>query len=73
MRDKIEDVVEDGVTGLIIPEKNPVALANALQKLADDDKLRQRLGENARQKYISQFDRRKSANQVLEIYKSLIA
>jgi len=39
------DVVEDGVTGVLIPPCNRKALADALVRLADDDGLRRRLGE----------------------------
>jgi glycosyltransferase involved in cell wall biosynthesis len=72
MRDRVEDVVEHGVTGLIVPEKDPPALAKALETLADDNDLRVRLGRNAQRKYISQADPRVSAHEVLEVYRSLV-
>ncbi|MDD5369027.1 MAG: glycosyltransferase [Anaerolineaceae bacterium] len=43
-------LVEDGVNGFIVPERDSRALAGALQKLLDDPDLRQRMGANARQK-----------------------
>jgi len=43
-------LVEDGVNGFIIPERNIQALAVAMQKLLDDPDLRQKMGKMAREK-----------------------
>jgi colanic acid/amylovoran biosynthesis glycosyltransferase len=40
----IPELVEDGVTGLLVPPEDPEALAAALARLADDPELRVRLG-----------------------------
>lgn len=40
----IPEIIEDGVTGLLVPPENPRALANALQKLVDDPTLAARYG-----------------------------
>jgi glycosyltransferase involved in cell wall biosynthesis len=48
-------LVIDGVNGLIVPEKNSAALANAMASLLDDEQLRRQLGQNARHK-ISEWD-----------------
>jgi glycosyltransferase involved in cell wall biosynthesis len=39
------DIVRDGVNGLLAPEKDPAALADAVGRLLDDDGLAARLGE----------------------------
>ena len=41
-------VVEDGVSGLVVPSDDPFALAEALDRLALDPALRERLGAAAR-------------------------
>ena len=41
--------IEDGVTGLIVPKRDPDALRAALLRLLDDADLRERLGHNARE------------------------
>jgi glycosyltransferase involved in cell wall biosynthesis len=41
--------------GLIVPPADPIALASALERLVADLKLRERLGENARNRYLSHF------------------
>jgi len=43
----VSDVVEDGVTGLLVPAKQPKALAEAILRLLGDDALRTSLGERA--------------------------
>ena len=42
------ELVEDGVTGLVVPVNDAAALASALARLARDADLRRRLGEAAR-------------------------
>lgn len=73
MRDRVEDVVVDGETGIITPERDPAALAHAIVQLADDPERRRRLGLNARRKYREQFDAERIGEQVLSIYKEVIA
>jgi glycosyltransferase involved in cell wall biosynthesis len=44
----IPDVVVDGQNGLLVPEKDPLALAAALRRLVEDPQTRARLGAAAR-------------------------
>jgi glycosyltransferase involved in cell wall biosynthesis len=46
----IPEIVDGGVTGFIVPPRNPEALAEAIIKLLKDDKLRKEMGENAYKK-----------------------
>jgi len=46
----IPDVLEDGVSGLLVPPGDPEALATALQRLARDPAERERLGREARER-----------------------
>jgi glycosyltransferase involved in cell wall biosynthesis len=41
-------LVRDGQTGLIVPPRDPTALAGAIDRLATDEALRARLGAAAR-------------------------
>jgi glycosyltransferase involved in cell wall biosynthesis len=73
LQDRIEDVVVDGETGLIVPERDPESLARAIVRLADDPALRQRLGEMARSRYAAQFEASEAARRILAIYRNLTA
>jgi alpha-maltose-1-phosphate synthase len=46
----LAESVDDGVTGLIVPPRDPQALADAIIKLLKDGGLRKRMGENGRKK-----------------------
>lgn len=72
LRDRVEDIVEHGVTGLIVPEGDGVALAKAIRMLADDPDLRTRLGEAARKKYSEQFDPANLGLRLLGLYRELV-
>lgn len=43
-------LVEDGATGLVVPERDVAALTRALQRMLDDGTLRHRLGAGARER-----------------------
>lgn len=44
------ELVEDGVSGLVVPSEDPSALAHALARLAENTELRERLGAAARRR-----------------------
>jgi glycosyltransferase involved in cell wall biosynthesis len=52
----IPEIVDDGVSGLLVPPRDENALAAALIRLSKDPPLRRRLGKNARSKVEPQFD-----------------
>jgi glycosyltransferase involved in cell wall biosynthesis len=49
------ELVEDGVTGLIVPVNDPAKLAAALRRLGNDGDLRARLGAAARER-VTEYD-----------------
>lgn len=49
------DIIEDEVSGLLVPAEDVDALANAIRKLADDASLRTSFGSSARQRILSRF------------------
>lgn len=57
----IPEVIADGVTGLIVPERDPQALAAALARLLDDVELRVALAAAARRLVEADFDARRQA------------
>jgi len=52
----IPDLIKDGETGLLVAPEDAKALAEALLRLADDDKLSQALAEAGRRHLIDKFD-----------------
>ena len=66
------EVVTDGVEGLLVPARDPAALAGAIGRLAADPALRKRMGEAARTKALACFDERLIISQVLEVYCELV-
>lgn len=50
----LAEVVSDERTGLLVPPDNPQALCEAIERLLDDDALRQRLGSAGRQQVTSE-------------------
>ncbi len=51
----IREIIEDGKTGLIVPQENPAALRQAITRLLDDPTLAKRLAEQARVKLATEF------------------
>ena len=46
----IEELVEDGQSGLLVPPNNAEALADALERLLADEAMRQTMGKKGRAK-----------------------
>jgi glycosyltransferase involved in cell wall biosynthesis len=51
----IPDMVEDGVTGFLVPRKDPLLLADRLSALLLDPKMRMQMGKTARSRYLAYF------------------
>lgn len=51
----IPDIVDDGVTGFLVPQKDAVALAEKLEILINNPALCQSMGKAGREKYVKEF------------------
>jgi colanic acid/amylovoran biosynthesis glycosyltransferase len=69
----IPELVENGREGLLVPPRDPPALARALGKLLDDGDLRRRLAEAARAKIVREFDAAHEASKLLKLFTRVIA
>ncbi|MCW2608616.1 MAG: glycosyl transferase group 1 [Frankiales bacterium] len=69
----VEEVVDDGVTGLLVPIGDPRALAAALDRLLGDAPLRARLGAAGRDRYLSSFTAARTAREVARVYDAVVA
>jgi glycosyltransferase involved in cell wall biosynthesis len=65
-------VVRDGETGLLVPRGDVSALVVALARLADDAALRSRLGAAGEQRWRDEFTLDRTAERVLELYRSVL-
>ncbi|MHC4115474.1 MAG: glycosyltransferase family 4 protein [Planctomycetota bacterium] len=65
-------VVEDGVTGLLVPLGDKGALASAIRKLVEDKELREKMGQAGHEKAQREFDERRVCGVVISIYKELL-
>jgi Glycosyltransferase len=45
----VPEMVEDGMSGELVPERDPAALAAAIERLLDDSSRARRLGDHGRQ------------------------
>jgi len=52
----IPELVVDGETGILVPERDPAALAEAIANLQRDPRLGRRLGKNGRKKVLAEYD-----------------
>jgi glycosyltransferase involved in cell wall biosynthesis len=66
------DAVEDGVTGLLVPPGDVVALREALERLLADDALRSRLGEAAREKARTELSLEATGVALARVYGELV-
>ena len=64
--------VETGQTGILVPPRDPVAMARALDSLASRPDLRTRLGANARTYVLKTFPYRKIVPQYVGVYSKLL-
>jgi len=65
-------VVDDGVTGLLVPARDSQALAAAVEELAGDAQRRHAMGKAAAAKAEAEFDDRRVAATTLAVYRRLL-
>ena len=68
----IPDIVEDGVSGLLVPAGDADALAAAVRRLRDDPALARRLGEGGRRRLREQFNWPAIVRRWLDLYTGLV-
>jgi len=66
------EVVSDGVDGLLVPARDPQALAAAIARLQDEPDLRSALGQAARAKVLAKFDESIILRRTFAVYSELL-
>jgi glycosyltransferase involved in cell wall biosynthesis len=64
----LPEVVEDGVTGLVVPRGDVPALASAIGSLLEDPDRRRRMGVAGRRRAVEYFDWDRTAEQFEQVY-----
>ncbi len=69
----VPEVVIDGVTGLLVPPRQPKALAQAIVRLLVDPDLAKSMGASGRERAETVFDAKVTAEKTVEVYRDVLA
>lgn len=70
--DGLPENVEDGVTGLVVPRRDPAAMADALEALARDPARRRRMGNAGRRRVTEHFDPHRQIEQFVAFFDAVL-
>jgi glycosyltransferase involved in cell wall biosynthesis len=65
----VPEIVEDGVTGLLVQPRDPAGLKEALARLLDDPALRSRFGRAGYERLVSHFGVDRMVGETLDVYR----
>jgi len=66
------ELITDGVNGILTPQKDPEAIAVAIEKLLSDKKLYEEMSKNSKRIYEERFTAKNMVRQMEEFYNSLL-
>ncbi len=69
----IKEVVEDRVTGFLVPPQNSDEAAKKIEVLIQDRQLRKKMGTEGRKKVERQYDLKDNINQLMNVYRNVEA
>lgn len=69
----VTDVVEDGVSGLLVPPGDSRRMALAIERLARDADERRRMGERARERICDRFSLAAMARSTIDLYRACLS
>ncbi len=65
------EIIEDEVSGILIPPRDPAAMANAIARLLEDDELRRRMGIAGRKRFEEKFEFKPYYKKILKLYEEV--
>jgi glycosyltransferase involved in cell wall biosynthesis len=68
----IPEAVEDGVSGFLVPPRDPETLRDRIHRLLAEPALRRRLGDGGRRRYEQEFTLSHSFSKTLQVYKDAL-
>jgi glycosyltransferase involved in cell wall biosynthesis len=69
----IPEIVEDGITGILVPPRDPAALATAVSRVLTDQALRRTLGEAGLRRAGERFDLADTVEGTLGVYRRVLS
>jgi len=69
----VPEVVQDGVTGLLVAPRAPQEVAGGLTRLAQDSELRARLGSAGRARVLADFGLERMIEETLAVYREVLS
>ncbi len=67
------DIVEDGISGFLVPPDNPGALADALVRLSSDQVLRENIGRQAETRVEQCFSLKGKVKEIEDVYERVLS
>ncbi len=64
----IKEILDEGKTGYILPQKNSVSFIKIIEKLIDDIQLLEKMQKNARQAYLDRFTSKTFSENVISVF-----
>jgi len=68
----LNEVVMEGITGLVVPPKDEIATANAIEKFILDANLRKKMGQAGRRFVQENYELDKNVQSMIQIYESVV-
>ena len=62
------EVVDDGVNGILVPVRDAIALAKAMNRMIQNPEMRWEMGKEGRRKVMKEFDERIVLEKIFKIY-----
>jgi len=66
-------IVQDGISGFVVPPMDPPALAQAIRRLKENEPLRQQFGRAALTRARTEFSQEVMVNKIMQIYADILA
>ena len=67
----LSEIIEDGVTGILVPPADADALSEALRLLLSDPELCRRMGQAGRERVLKNFTWRRTAERMAQAYEEV--
>jgi rhamnosyl/mannosyltransferase len=61
-----------GKTGLVVPARDPEALATAVLNLLEDENQRQEMGRHARERALQEFSLQTMVDRITKVYREIV-